>query len=392
MKFDIVIAGGGISGLCLGYWLRRIVDVVILEEHDVVGYPMHCTGLVGSSVIPLLPVKPQIIGRYDTIRICDLKGHCVTFGLKGDKAYMIERPLLEARLAEELGNIVRTGIQVLDYHKGVVYSKRTTFRCNAFVIAEGARLWLTKRHLPWNPRIVYGVQSDVRLDNGEMPSPNEILVIFDPIISENFFAWIVPREDGLCRVGLANSKSPFERLGRLLNRLRVSRIERIFGGIIITGGSPRRVAKGRIALIGDAGGFVKYTTGGGIWLGVLGSLTLSLCVEYALKHGLQIENAFSAFDLMYRRFFLKRLITYDLISGLMHGPLRPTLQNALVELSGMEFEARSYDDHFATILNVLLRHKRLMGRILSDLHRSARDIDEAWLKELVRKAFYTIIS
>jgi digeranylgeranylglycerophospholipid reductase len=59
---DVAIVGGGPAGLltalrCAGAGL----DVHLFEEHDVVGEPMHCTGVVSLETITLAKISDDMI-------------------------------------------------------------------------------------------------------------------------------------------------------------------------------------------------------------------------------------------------------------------------------------------------------------------------------------------
>ncbi|MEM4242682.1 MAG: hypothetical protein QXM31_02155, partial [Candidatus Woesearchaeota archaeon] len=89
-------------------------------------------------------------------------------------------------------------------------------------------------------------------------------------IAPGFFAWSVPESDKLSRVGVATTNDKdcagcFQRLMRMAG-----------GKIIARQAAPipiyenrRKVQNGNTFLVGDAGGFVKDTTGGGIITGML---------------------------------------------------------------------------------------------------------------------------
>ena len=49
---DVVVIGGGPGGLSVAHSLAALGrTVTVLEEHDTVGTPVHCTGVMAADAI-----------------------------------------------------------------------------------------------------------------------------------------------------------------------------------------------------------------------------------------------------------------------------------------------------------------------------------------------------
>ena len=62
MNFDVIVVGGGPAG---SFTAKHIAaqgfKVLILEEHDLVGEPVNCAGLLSRRAIELSGVSARII-------------------------------------------------------------------------------------------------------------------------------------------------------------------------------------------------------------------------------------------------------------------------------------------------------------------------------------------
>ena len=60
--FDICIIGGSIAGNYLGYLLQDSgLRIAIIEEHETIGEPLQCAGIVSMKLKSLIPIPEKII-------------------------------------------------------------------------------------------------------------------------------------------------------------------------------------------------------------------------------------------------------------------------------------------------------------------------------------------
>ena len=103
----------------------------------------------------------------------------------------------------------------------------------------------------------------------------------------DFYTWIIPLRENIVRVGTASRTiGSFHAFLRAFCKRRFGRIRvlRKFGGTICTDGPLRRFVYGRIAVVGDAAGQTKPTTGGGIVIGGLSACILAKVIELSLDN------------------------------------------------------------------------------------------------------------
>ncbi len=290
LKYDAIIVGAGPSGLIAAH---RIAGnghrVLILEEHNQVGIPDHCAGLVSSSGIKklgLVPPADVIQNTVEAARIYSPSGHPLLVERGKREALVIDRRRFDAWLASralEVGAELKTSCKVKGAKKieGGEYSVDYTYNnsveeavTRVVLNAEGSRGVISRSlGLPSIPRsskypaFQYEV-SGINIDK------NIVEMFYGRNISNGFFAWIIPLSSDSARVGIASKDRAKQRLQSCMNthpvmrnRLRGMTIDRSLGGVVLIGPPQKKTAEYGAVNLGDAAGFVKATTGGGIILG-----------------------------------------------------------------------------------------------------------------------------
>jgi len=295
MNHDAIIIGGGPAGLFAATEIaKRGFDVRVLEEHERVGEPDHCAGLLSASGLKRLGVKLPDEAIQNTVsgaNIYSPSGHSITIERGRREAYVIDRRRFDAWLATramELGAEVTTSTKASEFAKADLpnYKVRvrgeinTELTSHAYIIAEGSRCRLSgslglprvERSSKY-PAFQYEV-SGVDIDEGMVE------MFYGRNVAPGFFAWIIPLGEKRARVGLAAQNKSKIRLDALLHhhkiiskRLERARIERSLGGIVLVGMPIARMTHRNIVTVGDTAGIVKATTGGGV---ILGGLTARL--------------------------------------------------------------------------------------------------------------------
>lgn len=278
---DIIVVGAGPAGLIAGSEAAKAgADVLILEEDAVIGKPDHCTGLVSKTGLEKLvaPSSSFVLNEIKGARIFSPsgKGHDVI--TDETKAFVIDRTKFDlelARAAERSGAEVLTGESFPKDEKSKVV-----------INAEGVK-GRTSRLLGFNlPKSIQAVQMDVEVDDFE----KDIVELHIGRHAPGFFAWRIPRGDHV-RVGLACYRGvPLELLRNMIEsdknfaRIKGGKSLGILPGKVVVGGPLRRTVVGNAMAIGDAGGFVKPTTGGGV---ALGGAIAQIAGRVAARHVLE---------------------------------------------------------------------------------------------------------
>ena len=99
--YDVVVVGGGPAGSSTAATLAKGHDVIVIEEHDRIGEPVQCAGLITEHSIELSGVRPVILNRYTASNVIFPNGKVVTVGSDETKAVMIDRSDFDRKLSEK---------------------------------------------------------------------------------------------------------------------------------------------------------------------------------------------------------------------------------------------------------------------------------------------------
>ncbi|MCJ7545388.1 MAG: NAD(P)/FAD-dependent oxidoreductase, partial [Deltaproteobacteria bacterium] len=143
-----------------------------------------------------------------------------------------------------------------------------TYQAEARVVigADGPRSQVAAwAKLPSPGELLLGLQAMARYEPEE---PDFIEVFFDQELAPGFFAWVVPAEQGIARIGLATHqiKGASVFLKRFLEKLKLKPLK-INAGLIPIGVRSQTVAPG-VMVVGDAAAQAKPTSGGGLYTGI----------------------------------------------------------------------------------------------------------------------------
>jgi len=303
---DAVVIGAGPSGAIAARLLADAHhDVLVLEEHDVVGAPVHCTGLIGAEAFDEFDLPRRLIfGRAGAARFWGASGHSVPVASDRISAVVIDRLALDQHLvarARDAGADVRLGVRVesiavdADGVSIVTRGDAPPLRARVCVLACGANYRL---HRPLGLGL-----PDVFLQSAQLDTPfpvmPEIEVRFGREVAPGGFAWMVPfQRDGIphARIGLMSETRSGERFDAFAGSL----CER--AGLdpasldaprqkMLPLGPVRRTFADRVVAVGDAAGLVKPTTGGGIYYGLLsGALAAEVVADGLNRDRLQASS------------------------------------------------------------------------------------------------------
>jgi len=296
---EIITIGAGPAGLFASEVIaKKNINVTIFEEHKKVGIPLHCSGLLSVSGLKLLgegnPNKPYVLNSK-------IKGAIfyspsgISFEVMANevKAFVVDRTLFDQEIAYRAQ---RAGVTIKPYHRVVnilrknnslkvivenlMEKKKMQVITPIVIDAEGRSARLrTKLGLTYKltqlPAYQYVVENVIPLN------VEQVELFFDTRIAKNFFAWIIPIDETMAKVGLATAVgNPKANLDLFMSRplvaerFKQSRIQYGYGGSVVTSGPIRRIYDNNLLVVGDAAGHVKPTTGGGVVLG-------GLCAKFA---------------------------------------------------------------------------------------------------------------
>ncbi|NHI90223.1 MAG: NAD(P)/FAD-dependent oxidoreductase [Candidatus Thorarchaeota archaeon] len=328
MEYDAIIVGAGPAGLLSATRIAEGGDnVLVLEEHKRIGEPDHCAGLLSSSGLESLNLKPPdeaVQNLVSGARIFAPSGDSILIERGQREAIVIDRKRFDlwlSEIARKKGVDIATESKVKEIASSkaetrLIKTPAQTYETKVCLIAEGARSVLSKsvgfpivsKHsrLPAYQYEVKGV--DIEEDLVEM--------FYGRRYAPGFFAWIIPLRDGKARVGLASRSKSKVRLDSALKhhpiiseRMKGAEKVRGLGGIVLVGKPVSRLSSDGLVIVGDTAGMVKATTGGGIIIGGLTARIAGESVAGALQQDVVTAKTLSKYDKLCKSMYYRELQT-----------------------------------------------------------------------------------
>jgi digeranylgeranylglycerophospholipid reductase len=377
---DAVVVGGGPAGLYAADRLAQANrDVVVLEEHDQPGAPVHCTGILAREAFDEFDLtRDVILNELTTARFVSPRGHELLHRTRTVEAVVIDRLALDAHLARTAtshGARVRLGTRVVDV---AVAGDGVTVRCatgeeikaRLCILATGGRYGLHRRMGLGVPGLyLHTAQQELPAER-----PGEVELHFGRDIAPGGFAWAVPVWRGdrsFVRVGVMAEQNAPDYFRRMLDRVSTRwQTPADVGGLprqkILPLSSLARTYRDRVIVVGDAAGLVKPTTGGGIYYSLLSAAIGADVVNRALTAGDLSSRRLAE----YQRTWQRRLKA-ELESQSLFRKLAQRLSDA--EIEGL-FELARTDGVMPIVRRAaeFNRHRRLIVALLR--HQPARQL------------------
>lgn len=277
---DIVIVGAGPSGSRTAEIVAsKNYEVLVLEEHGEIGKPVQCAGLV-SHRIEKIP-KQIILNKIKKARFFCGKKY---FEIKSKKSvYVIDRGKYDkfrARKAKEAGAKFKLNTRFLDFKDGKVITSNGNFQIKLLVGADGSNSTVaTKTGIKLPKNLLKAVQVCVKSNFNS----DTVELWFGSDIAPGLFAWVVPENENIARVGLMTDKNPNKYFEKFLKeRIGNGKIINRIGGVERYGLIKKSVSD-NILLVGDAACQIKPFSMGGIVYGQIGAKYAGKTCVKALK-------------------------------------------------------------------------------------------------------------
>ena len=355
----ITIVGAGPAGSYLGYLLAKEgKEVAILEEHETVGRPVQCTGIVTHSIENFFKLKNEVIAKKLNKVVVVSKNNKISVNVDEIVMWRDRFDQFVAEMAQDAGARVllnhqfigltgKNSIKVKDRKN----NKTKEIRTEAIVGADGPYSSVAKSAgLDSNSKKYIGMQAKVkvRMDTSSFET-------YFGTDFPNFFGWVVPESEDTARIGIGcfeNAQDYFYKF--LKGRTGKKDIICWESGLIPLYNPKRIIQKGNVYLIGDAATQVKATTGGGIIPSLKAARTLCDCIINNKNYNREFKEQSGKEMMMHLR--IRNMLNkfsdkdYDKLLGLMDSE----------KVRGV-LKKYDRDSPIPLVMNLLLKEPRFLG-------------------------------
>lgn len=291
---NITIIGAGPIGCYAGYLLAKHGhDVSIYENHPQVGLPIQCTGLLTSDFDQFkLPKESFLVNEFSSLEVNTPTQKL----LLPQKEYLVCRQRFDnffADLAKKEGAAIhlnhsfqrKVGKNLIIFD--TVNQKEKVVSPDIVIAADGPLSPTAKAYGFYQEQRenYYGIQATVE---GKFDQKT-YKVYFGNKVCPELFAWVVPESSITARVGLAmrrNSKQYFDRFLKEHNFKAVD----IQAGTIPVYHPGQKLQHENCYVVGDAAGYVKATTLGGLNPGLKQVEILADCLNNGKNYSREVKK------------------------------------------------------------------------------------------------------
>ena len=355
-EYDVVIAGGSISGLLTAREIARNGNsVLVLEENFEIGTPDHCGGLVSKTALNDLGINPSqktFDSAINSAKIFSPSGKNITIDSKNQNVIVVSRRDLDkqaALQAQKLGAEIMVNTSYMKKTDSGVKTSIGNINCKVVVDCRGVNALLN------NDRdgVLQSAQYEVY---GDWIQDGQVEVYIDQKKYPEFFGWIIPSGNGIGKVGVAgkeiNVSKTMENL--LSSKGNHSIIRKIYAPIWIKG-PIKKFTSENLIIVGDAAGQAKPTTAGGIYSCGMGGIVAGKTITKFLetKKISDLEEYQKIWINKFGKEFEKQTLARRLLRRLDNDSIDKLFNQITPEIIKEISEKDDFDFHTGSIIKLL---------------------------------------
>lgn len=278
----ITIIGAGPAGSYLACLLtKQGKKVAVIEEHNSIGHPVQCTGIVTHSIEKFFRLKNEVIANKLDKVIVVSKNNKISVNVDEIVMWRDKFDQFVADMAQNAGAEILLNYKFLGFNgknsikiKDGKGNKTKELKTDIVVGADGPYSTVAKAAGITASKNYIGMQAKVKLSMNTTSFETYFGSDFP-----NFFGWCVPENDETARLGIGCFEDAQEHFYRFL-KSRTGKKEILCweSGLIPLYSPKKTIQKDNVYLIGDAATQVKATTGGGIIPSLKAAQTLCNCI------------------------------------------------------------------------------------------------------------------
>lgn len=374
MSLRVAVVGGGPAGSCAAETLAKAgIETYLIERKLDNAKP--CGGAIPLCMVSEFNLPPEIIDRrVRKMKMISPSNIEVDINLVNEEEYigMCRREVLDgflrdraAKLGAKLINgtlykldipTSNSGVYTLhyaDHSNGSVEGESKTLQVDLVIGADGANSRVAKAIDAGDYNYAIAFQERIRLPEDKMDYYQDLAEMYvGTDVSPDFYAWVFPKYDHVA-VGTGTMKVNKAIIKDLQAGIRARAARKLLGGKIIKVEAhpipehprPRRVV-GRVALVGDAAGYVTKSSGEGIYFAAKsGRMCAETIVEFS-NNGTRIPTS-DELKVYLKRWDKKYGMTYVVLDILQRVFYRSdATREAFVEMcADMDVQRLTFDSY-----------------------------------------------
>jgi geranylgeranyl reductase family protein len=309
--FDVIVVGAGPAGSATAEALARTVPrVALLEEHEQVGLPNHCSGLISPRTLEVAGIAEEevVVARYSEARVWGPGGKTLWLRSNAVQAVAVDRPRFDQMLAEravEAGATLMLNARAQHctrLEEGIAVEVETgggetCLRAPLLIGADGANSKVARwMGMLRRCEVVPAIKADITFSG---PGTDTIEIFVGSQVAPGWFGWVIPTGDGGARIGIGAARRPGDYVGAFLEGIRHR-----FGDYALHGtrraalplGPARGFVSDQTMLVGAAARQTKPTTGGGIYFGLRAARLAAETAAEAIARGDCSRRTLAAYE------------------------------------------------------------------------------------------------
>ncbi|MCR9124858.1 MAG: geranylgeranyl diphosphate reductase [Rhodobacteraceae bacterium] len=300
--YDVVVVGGGPSGATAAEDLVRSGHSVALLDRD--GRIKPCGGAIPPRLMQDFHITDaQLVAKVNTARMISPTGRHVDIPIENGFVGMVDRkdfdPFLRQRAALAGADLLTGTFLRIERDAGtrVIYRDKDSgeeraLPCRLVIGADGARSRVGRAEVPGGDKIPYVLAYHEIIKAPEKTAiydPERCDVIYDGVISPDFYGWIFPHGDS-ASVGMGTEVASVDLKAataalRAASGLSECETLRREGAPIPLKPLDRWDNGSDVVLAGDAAGVVAPSSGEGIYYAMVGGRVAATACAAALASG-----------------------------------------------------------------------------------------------------------
>ena len=292
----IAIIGAGPAGSYLGHLLaKQGQKVAIFEEHETVGAPVQCTGIVTHSIEKFFKLRKGVIAnRLDKVEVFS-KDRMITVNVDEIVMWRDKFDQFLSEMAMDSGASLYLNHQFIGFGgknmikvKDKKNNRIKEISADSIVGADGPYSAVAKAAgINAESKNYLGMQAKAKLKMGASCFETHFGSGFP-----DFFGWVVPESEEVVRLGIGCFRNTKEHFYRFLEQRTGKKDIKCWESGLIPLYNPKKlIQKGDVYLIGDAASQVKATTGGGIIPSIKAAHTLCDCIVSKKNYNHQFKKS-----------------------------------------------------------------------------------------------------